>query len=363
MAQAHARHRLGHPQGLGGVGGPAGEAGLDRAETTGARADVAQDHEGCGAPVPALPHVRAVRLLADGMEVELAHEAAQALVAGPLGRPRLDPGRPGQRGDDDAHGRRSPPTRPRPRRHRRPRPRPRRRRRSSSSSSSSSVLLVVLFFLLFVIVVVVVLVVVLVLVLVVFVFVLVLFVVVQSSSSSSSRRRLRGRRPRRPGPLRPLRGAAGCRLGSRPLLQDPRKPGAPRFYQGGQNRIMLSPRMIITCPSCAARYKFDEAKLGDRPKAKTKCAKCGATIEIENPLLAAMTLPPAFVPAAAPPAEARPRKRRRAHPGDPRLVGRSDRPDPRRTRKTGRATPPSPARASISPGASRCPRTGASPWR
>ena len=66
--------------------------------------------------------------------------------------------------------------------------------------------------------------------------------------------------------------------------------------------------MIITCPSCAARYKFDEAKLGDRPKAKTKCAKCGATIEIENPLLAAMTLPPAFVPAGPPPAgsEARP---------------------------------------------------------
>jgi predicted Zn finger-like uncharacterized protein len=58
--------------------------------------------------------------------------------------------------------------------------------------------------------------------------------------------------------------------------------------------------MVITCPKCAARYKFDEAKLGDRPKAKTKCAKCGATIEIENPLLAAMTLPPAFVPAGAP---------------------------------------------------------------
>ena len=59
--------------------------------------------------------------------------------------------------------------------------------------------------------------------------------------------------------------------------------------------------MIISCSSCGARYKFDEAKLGDRPKAKTKCAKCGATIEIENPLLAAMTLPPSFVAAAPPP--------------------------------------------------------------
>ena len=50
--------------------------------------------------------------------------------------------------------------------------------------------------------------------------------------------------------------------------------------------------MIIVCPACHARYKFDESKLGERAKAKTRCAKCGATIEIENPLLAAMTLPP-----------------------------------------------------------------------
>lgn len=50
--------------------------------------------------------------------------------------------------------------------------------------------------------------------------------------------------------------------------------------------------MIIVCPSCAAKYKFDEEKLGERPRAKTRCAKCGATIEIENPLLASMTLPP-----------------------------------------------------------------------
>ena len=60
--------------------------------------------------------------------------------------------------------------------------------------------------------------------------------------------------------------------------------------------------MIIVCPSCTARYKFDETKLGQRPKAKTKCAKCGGTIEIENPLLGAMTLPPgAFTPAGSAP--------------------------------------------------------------
>ena len=58
--------------------------------------------------------------------------------------------------------------------------------------------------------------------------------------------------------------------------------------------------MIIVCPSCQAKYKFDESKLGERPKAKTRCAKCGGTIEIENPLLAAMTLPPGTMAPAAP---------------------------------------------------------------
>src|SRR5262245_9732433 len=55
-------------------------------------------------------------------------------------------------------------------------------------------------------------------------------------------------------------------------------------------------RMIIVCSACQSRYKFDESKLGERPKAKTRCAKSGATIEIENPLLAAMTLPPGTRP-------------------------------------------------------------------
>jgi predicted Zn finger-like uncharacterized protein len=58
--------------------------------------------------------------------------------------------------------------------------------------------------------------------------------------------------------------------------------------------------MIIVCPSCQARYKFDESKLGNRPRARTKCAKCGGAIDIENPLLAAMTLPPGTMPPPAP---------------------------------------------------------------
>jgi predicted Zn finger-like uncharacterized protein len=63
--------------------------------------------------------------------------------------------------------------------------------------------------------------------------------------------------------------------------------------------------MIIVCPSCQARYKFDEGKLGSRPRARTKCAKCGGSIDIENPMLAAMTLPPGTM-APPPPGEATP---------------------------------------------------------
>lgn len=62
--------------------------------------------------------------------------------------------------------------------------------------------------------------------------------------------------------------------------------------------------MIIVCPNCQSRYKFDEGKLGDRPKAKTRCSKCGSAIEIENPLLSAVTLPPGSMAPQAPPPEA-----------------------------------------------------------
>lgn len=93
--------------------------------------------------------------------------------------------------------------------------------------------------------------------------------------------------------------------------------------------------MIIVCPSCTARYKFDESKLGTRPSARTKCAKCGGTIEIENPALGAMTLPPGALPAVAPPPPAAappspapapepeappaPKAAAAAHPTDPKL--------------------------------------------
>jgi predicted Zn finger-like uncharacterized protein len=58
--------------------------------------------------------------------------------------------------------------------------------------------------------------------------------------------------------------------------------------------------MIVVCPSCQSRFKFDESKLGDRPKARTKCSKCGGAIEIENPLLGSSTLPPNTLPPPVP---------------------------------------------------------------
>jgi predicted Zn finger-like uncharacterized protein len=61
--------------------------------------------------------------------------------------------------------------------------------------------------------------------------------------------------------------------------------------------------MIVVCPACQSRYKFDESKLGDRPKVKTRCSKCGGTIEIENPLLGSSTMP-ADQPVPPPPAPA-----------------------------------------------------------
>jgi predicted Zn finger-like uncharacterized protein len=83
--------------------------------------------------------------------------------------------------------------------------------------------------------------------------------------------------------------------------------------------------MIIVCTSCQAKYKFDEAKLGQRSKARTKCTKCGASIDIENPLFGAVTLPPEPLPEEALPPEEATRKTKTlgVQPGD--VTGRMQR--------------------------------------
>src|SRR5437763_12895631 len=53
------------------------QACLDVAEGAGARAGVAHDHEGRVLLLPALADIRAARLLADGDEIILAHDAVR----------------------------------------------------------------------------------------------------------------------------------------------------------------------------------------------------------------------------------------------------------------------------------------------
>ena len=76
--------------------------------------------------------------------------------------------------------------------------------------------------------------------------------------------------------------------------------------------------MNIVCPSCQARYRFDERKLGDRAKARTRCAKCGGGIDIVNPNAPPpappeipATSPPPAPPAPPPPLETQPTTKKR----------------------------------------------------
>src|SRR5439155_7062473 len=63
----------------------------DRAVAAVPRADVAQDHERGRRFFPALADVGAVRLLADGVQVEPAQEPFELHVSGPAGRADLEP--------------------------------------------------------------------------------------------------------------------------------------------------------------------------------------------------------------------------------------------------------------------------------
>jgi predicted Zn finger-like uncharacterized protein len=45
--------------------------------------------------------------------------------------------------------------------------------------------------------------------------------------------------------------------------------------------------VIIECPSCHARYQYDEERFDRKPAKKIKCAKCATIFEIRNPAFAA----------------------------------------------------------------------------
>ena len=70
-----------------------GQAGAHVAEGAGAGAGLPHDHEGRVALVPAFADVGTARLLADGGELELAHEAQRLGIDRRAGRPDADPGR------------------------------------------------------------------------------------------------------------------------------------------------------------------------------------------------------------------------------------------------------------------------------
>lgn len=41
--------------------------------------------------------------------------------------------------------------------------------------------------------------------------------------------------------------------------------------------------VVITCPECKTRYKYDEARFGETHTKKVKCTGCGHTFEVHNP--------------------------------------------------------------------------------
>lgn len=102
VAQSHSGDGFGDAFGLVFGGRAERFAAGDGAESAGARANVAQDHEGGGAVFPALAYIGATRAFADRVEIERAHGALQFLIFGSAEEAHAQPGRARVR-----HGRRS----------------------------------------------------------------------------------------------------------------------------------------------------------------------------------------------------------------------------------------------------------------
>lgn len=41
--------------------------------------------------------------------------------------------------------------------------------------------------------------------------------------------------------------------------------------------------MIVTCPQCAARYRYDESRFGSASSRKLKCSRCSAVFDVHRP--------------------------------------------------------------------------------
>ena len=65
--------------------------------------------------------------------------------------------------------------------------------------------------------------------------------------------------------------------------------------------------MIVVCPSCAARFQYDESRFQGAASKRFRCPKCSHIFEVANPVLAPATVPEApegFSLFDAPPAPA-----------------------------------------------------------
>ena len=93
VAQAHAFDGFGDAVGFVFFGRAEGLAAWHGAKAAGARADIAEDHEGGGAVLPALAHVGAARAFADGVQVERAHDAFEFLIIWAAEKFHAQPGR------------------------------------------------------------------------------------------------------------------------------------------------------------------------------------------------------------------------------------------------------------------------------
>jgi predicted Zn finger-like uncharacterized protein len=43
--------------------------------------------------------------------------------------------------------------------------------------------------------------------------------------------------------------------------------------------------VIVSCPSCKAKYQYDESRFGENASKKLKCTKCATVFEVTKPLL------------------------------------------------------------------------------
>jgi predicted Zn finger-like uncharacterized protein len=57
--------------------------------------------------------------------------------------------------------------------------------------------------------------------------------------------------------------------------------------------------VIVSCPSCRAKYQYDESRFGESTSKKLKCTKCATVFEVTKPLLSQEDVPRATVVAAS----------------------------------------------------------------